>query len=110
MRKLFLIAFLGACGGPDEGFPYDTAPEEDFWWMCGHPDSPYVGEIVAELIDEEHWDGVELVVVDDDDFFNVPMKEMYVSGELFGWEVKANLYDLNCYDDGFDVYLTYVTM
>tara|TARA_R110000823_G_scaffold267445_2_gene387402 strand:+ start:408 stop:746 length:339 start_codon:yes stop_codon:yes gene_type:complete len=107
MRKLFLLGFLASCGGPEEGFPYDTAAEIGWGWVCEHPDSPYVGKITAELIDDEPWEFVELVIIDSDDLFNVPMEEVYVSGELYGWEVEAHLYDLDCYDDEFDVFIAY---
>jgi len=38
------------------------------------------------------------------------MEEVYVSGELYGWEVEANLYDLDCYDDEFGVFIAYSAM
>ena len=50
---------------------------------------------------------VELVAIDDDDLFVVPMQEIYVSDELYGWKVETNLYDLDCLDDNLSVFAAY---
>jgi hypothetical protein len=63
--------------------------------------------LTAVMIDEEPWELVEMVVIDDDDLFVVPMQEIYVSDELYGWKVETNLYDLDCLDDNLSVFAAY---